>query len=204
MLELRVSQIDAASHMLARAFQDDSAMTYLIPEAAARAEMLIHYFRATVRYAHLYGQVFVTPGAVQGVAAWLTPGNTEVIFPRMLRAGMLRVALKVGFRRMGRALRYLGYAESLERRYIHEPHWHLGVLGVEPASQGQGIGSALIQPVFDKADAEDFPCYLVTQNEKNVKFYRQRGFDVVGEGDVTTEGPHLWAMVRHAGVKRGN
>jgi ribosomal protein S18 acetylase RimI-like enzyme len=194
MLELRVSQIDAASHMLARAFQDDSGMIYLIPEAAARAEMLIHYFRATVRYAHLYGQVFVTPGAVQGVAAWLTPGNTEVTFPRMLRAGMLRVVLKVGFRRMGRALRYLNYAENLERRCIHEPHWHLGALGVEPACQRQGIGSALIQPVLSKVGS--FPCSLITGTESDVRFYRRHRFDVVGEGDVTTQGPHLWAMIR--------
>jgi ribosomal protein S18 acetylase RimI-like enzyme len=194
MLELRTSQIDEASHMLARAFQDDPAMIYLIPEAIARAEILIHYFRATVRYAHLYGQVFVTPGAVQGIAAWLTPGHTTVTFPRMLRAGMLQVMLKVGFRRMLRAVHYLNYAESLGRRCLHEPHWHLGVLGVEPTCQRQGIGAALIQPVLTRVG--NLPCFLITGTEANVRFYQRHGFEVRGEGDVTTQGPHLWAMVR--------
>ena len=71
-------------------------------------------------------------------------------------------------------------------------------LGVEPDRQGQGIGSALIQPVLGRADAEGLPCYLETTKERNVTFYRRHGFDVVAEGDLPDLGPPFWTMRREA------
>jgi GNAT superfamily N-acetyltransferase len=69
-------------------------------------------------------------------------------------------------------------------------------LGVTPMRQGQGTGSALLQPVLARADTDQLPCYLETGVARNVPFYERRGFQVVAEGALPRGGPPLWAMVR--------
>ena len=76
------------------------------------------------------------------------------------------------------------------------PHWYLWGLGVEPSEQGKGIGGALMLPILARAEAEGVPCYLETQNEANVPFYRKHGFEVVSDGEVPKRGLRVWAMVR--------
>lgn len=72
------------------------------------------------------------------------------------------------------------------------------ILGVDPPLQGQGTGSALIQPMLTRADAESRRCYLDTTKERNVAFYRKHAFAVRGEADVEGE-LHVWMMVREPG-----
>ena len=91
----------------------------------------------------------------------------------------------------------IGYLDKIHKEIMgSKPHWYLWVLGVAPNSQGQGIGSRLIQPVLDRADKEQIPCYLETETERNVKFYRKRGFEVVSEGEVPGGDLKLWSLLR--------
>jgi hypothetical protein len=77
-----------------------------------------------------------------------------------------------------------------------EPVWFLGVIGVDPARQGQGLGRAVITPGLQTADADDVPTFLETQDPANVPFYESLGFDVVAELDLPDNGPKHWAMRR--------
>lgn len=70
------------------------------------------------------------------------------------------------------------------------------MLGVEPVSQGKGIGSRLLEPMLRRLDQDDFPCYLETDRERNLGFYRRFGFQVRREGFVPGGGPAFWTMVR--------
>ena len=70
-------------------------------------------------------------------------------------------------------------------------------LGVEPSEQGKGIGGVLMQPILMRAGAEGLPCYLETENERNVPFYERHGFEVVSDGEVPKRGLRVWAMVRN-------
>jgi hypothetical protein len=46
----------------------------------------------------------------------------------------------------------------------------------------------LLRPALARADAEGVPCYLETQNVRNVRFYRKQGFRVVSDGEVPGHG----------------
>jgi ribosomal protein S18 acetylase RimI-like enzyme len=83
-------------------------------------------------------------------------------------------------------------------RMMPEPHWYLMILGVDPAHQGAGIGSALIAPTLAEADAAGLPCYLETAKERNLAFYRRHGFDVRHEAHIPGGGPKVWMMAREA------
>jgi len=90
----------------------------------------------------------------------------------------------------------LAYLDREHKRLMTRPHWYLWAIGVEPAHQRQGIGGQLLQPVLAQADEEQVPCYLETQVESNLSFYRKWGFVVVGEGRVLEQSLPMWMMVR--------
>ena len=93
-------------------------------------------------------------------------------------------------------LEVLDYLDGVHKAVIKRPHWYLWVLGVDPSSQGQGIGGKLIEPVLARSDDEGVPCYLETQLERNVAFYERRGFEIVWQGEVPQRELMLWTMIR--------
>lgn len=74
-------------------------------------------------------------------------------------------------------------------------HWYLPMIGVEPSSQGKGVGSALLQHSLANCDADGLPAYLESSNPRNIPLYERFGFEVIGEirsGDA----PPLHPMIR--------
>jgi ribosomal protein S18 acetylase RimI-like enzyme len=180
---------------LVRAFQDDTMYSEIIPDTTERVRALRSLWRAIVKYCLLYGEVFTTR-TVKGVACWIPPVGAEFTFWRTLRAGMPLAVMRFPPKVRRRLFDVIGYTERLHKLLMNRPHWYLMVLGVDPPHQGQGIGGRLLQPVLVRADEDDVPCYLETQTEKNVAFYRRRGFDVVSEGEVPGYSLSIWVMVR--------
>jgi ribosomal protein S18 acetylase RimI-like enzyme len=204
-----------ASQLLARAFHEEPLMVYYLPQSAVRLQALPIFMLITLRYSLAFGEVWTTPGH-DGVACWLPPGKTEMGGWGLIRACLgtfpLHLLLPVlpGSRPDGLA------AVSLQRRWqflkkldhiekeldrIHAevtpgPHWYLLILGVEPARQGQGLGSRLIAPKLEQVRSTGLPCYLETMTELDVAFYRKNGFQVAREADLAPGGPHMWAMIR--------
>jgi len=195
---LQTVQIDPAVQILARAFQDDPTSSFLVPDPKRRATMLAWSFGVIIRYGLLHGEVYITAN-LDGVACWLPPGKTNPTTWGLLRAGMYLAPLKVGWDGVGRMLTFVQYTDRVHEHRAPFPHWYLAVLGVEPARQGQGVGTRLIDTVRVRADAAGIPCYLETQNPRNVPFYENRGFKVVDHGPISKGGPWSWAMLREPG-----
>lgn len=196
-IRLEPSQQVQAGKLLARAFHDDPLYRLVLPDEGMRARLASWLFERVVRYALLYGQVYTTP-ALEGVACWLPPGQTRLTVGRAMRSGLYATPLKMGpaaYRRFGA---YSTYVDRLHEHYAPELHWYLWVVGVDPPSQGQGVGGRLIQPVLARASADGTACYLETGIEGNVRFYGQYGFKVVAEGRVPGQGLQVWAMVRRS------
>ena len=194
-MPLATSQIRQASEKLARAFQDGPLWQYVFPSAVKRARGLSCLTTPVVRYAQYHGQVHTTR-SVSGLAAWLGPGNTTMTIGRMIRAGMAAVPWKISLTALRRLVIFQNYVDELHEHSVSGQHWYLVALGVEPACQGKGIGSRLIQPVLIQADADGLPCYLETLNAKNIRFYQKHGFGVVSESIMPSSGLRIWGLVR--------
>jgi len=78
----------------------------------------------------------------------------------------------------------------------HDPknqHWHLGPVGVLPSHQGTGIGTKFLTRFCQEVDACSAPAYLETDTEKNVRFYEQFGFQVVGDSEIfDVKNHYMW------------
>jgi ribosomal protein S18 acetylase RimI-like enzyme len=191
-VRLERSRYGEASDVLARAFQDDPAWVWLVPDPARRAQLLPWLFR--IGFDVTAADVYATAGSVVGAARWLPPGRSAMRVAATLRA-LLATPFRLGTATTG-FLAYGRAVETLRMEVAPGPHWYLAGIGVEPASQRRGIGSALLVPGLDGAKRDGVPAVLLTNSEVNLTFYERNGFRVVREGDTPKGGPHAWAMVR--------
>jgi ribosomal protein S18 acetylase RimI-like enzyme len=185
-------RLQEASDVLARAFQDDPAWVWLVPDASRRAELLPWLFR--IGFDVTAADVYATPGRVLGAARWLPPGRQSLRVAATLRA-LLTTPLRLGAA-TGPFLAYGRAVEQLRAEVAGGAHWYLAGIGVDPPAQRQGLGRALMRPGVEAASAAGLPTVLLTNNEANLPFYEAEGFGVVRKRPTPEKGPMAWAMVK--------
>jgi ribosomal protein S18 acetylase RimI-like enzyme len=191
-VRLERAKLGEASDVLARAFQDDPAWVWLVPDPERRARLLPWLFR--IGFDVTAADVWATAGPVLGAARWLPPGR-----PPMRVAPMLRALVTTPIRLGSTTAPFLAYGravEAMRSEAMPGSHWYLAGIGVDPAGQHRGIGSALLEPGLAAAASEGLPAVLLTNNAANLSFYQRHGFEVVSEGSTPKDGPHAWAMVK--------
>ena len=191
-VRLEQLRLGEASDVLARAFQDDPAWVWLIPDAEKRRRLLPWLFR--VGFDVTAAEVWTTSGMVRGAARWLPPGRPPMRVGPTLKA-LMTTPFRLGSA-MGPFLAYGRAVEALRAEAAPGPHWYLAGIGVDPSAQRRGIGAALLQPGLAAAARDGVPVVLLTNNEVNLAFYERHGFEVVRDEPTPKDGPHAWAMVK--------
>jgi ribosomal protein S18 acetylase RimI-like enzyme len=178
---LRPAETGAAAQVLARAFRDNPMNLAVIASAdpGRRLRSNLCGARATLEGARERGDVWAARarGRVLGVLVGAPPGAWPL--PPPSAAARLR-ALWVQGRRVTR--RWGVVFEALAELHPPGPHWYLGSLGVEPAAQGRGIGTALLRHWLRRVGGA--PAYLETDLRRNLAFYEREGFRVVQRAEV--------------------
>lgn len=187
--EATTEDLPAIGQALAEAFEGDPVWRFLVPRRAGWQQRAARYFAADARNRLRHGSVHVDTG-LTGAALWASPGAWRPSIADLARE------LPPGFGLFGvRTPRALRVLTQLEKVHPSTPHHYLALLGTSPASQGRGIGSALVAQVTGQADLEAVPCYLESSKEQNIAFYARHGFEVTGQIDLRG-GPPVWAMWR--------
>jgi ribosomal protein S18 acetylase RimI-like enzyme len=180
---------------LGDAFHDDRVFRWISPDDNRRWMSTRSFFDLAVEAFAAHDGVYVAPGGA-GAALWLPPGRTLVPDEEAEEFGR-RVLDTAGDE--ADAARLGALLEVFETSHPHEPHWYLNFLGVRPASQGLGIGSALLTEVLAIADRDGVPAYLEATSPDNRRLYERHGFRVTGELGVD-DSPTLYAMWREPQV----
>jgi ribosomal protein S18 acetylase RimI-like enzyme len=126
-------------------------------------------------------------GEFAGAALWLPPG----VRPD-------DAAMGAAFERGVPSARLSELGAVFERmRSYHprEPHWYLPLIGVDPARQNQGHGSALLRHALAQCDRERVPAYLESSNPANISLYERHGFVVLDTIQVGSS-PSITPMLR--------
>jgi ribosomal protein S18 acetylase RimI-like enzyme len=87
------------------------------------------------------------------------------------------------------------FMERMDRSHPSEPHWYLPMIGVDPAQQGNGYGSALLKHALERCDAESKLAYLEASSPKSISLYQRHGFELVGTIQVGSS-PPMFPMLR--------
>jgi ribosomal protein S18 acetylase RimI-like enzyme len=182
----------AAVETLTQAFVADPMLRFLEPDDDAYSELASAFFGCLFDLrAFGGGEVRVTDD-VSAVSLWNPPGGNR-FGPRhvetMWEERVTPILDHAAHERMAR------FDNALDSIHPQDPHWYLGVVGVRPGRQGEGLGGGVIRAILDEPMAEDHPTYLVTATERNIAIYRRLGFEVRSEADIQ-RGPHLWGMWR--------
>jgi ribosomal protein S18 acetylase RimI-like enzyme len=193
---LTAAHLPAAISVLTRAFVDDPGLLFVLPDPQDRARLNARLAEAALRYSMRCGAALVTEGDVRGVALWFPPDAPAPTPADTAGSGIAAVPALIGEAAWTRFARLIAHLDALHPVHAPEPHWYLGMLGVDPACQRQGLGTALMEPVFAQADREGVCCYLEAPTAANAHYYRNRGFQVVGETDVPQSDVHIWLMRR--------
>ena len=194
-VELASKEREQAVDALVSAFSEDVMWRGLLPSEEERERVMPALWRGVLAYCRQYGRVHTTERAM-GVSAWTAPGYARPTLWRMVRT---RFLLMQSMRLMtrdsrGRFLAVMKKIDALHERLQPDPHWYLWALGVRPEHQRQGLGAALLEPMLKRATGEALPCYLETETEANVRFYRNQGFEVLHEEAFDDVGFRLWFM----------
>lgn len=184
--------IPRVAALLARAFEQDPFWRWLAPRDSRYMQRLEKGFAAQLQKLVLpLGVAYLTPCG-GGAALWSPPGTWDTRL--RTRLPMLPALVPVcGLRRL--PSRLLGI-ERIQAMHPSGPHWYLQVLGVEPGRQGEGLSRTLLDPVLDRCDREELPCWLETATPDNLSLYRRFGFEVRDEIRLPGGGPPLWGMWR--------
>ena len=183
---------DAAAATLGEAFFDDPLLQIVAPDEATRRRWGSWFMSLPLQYGFRWGEVWATDD-VSAVAVWVPPDSGDMGLGRMLRVGLARMPFRLGMAGSRRFMQSLSATEPFHKA-VHGPHWYLVAVGARSESQGQGLGSALVEVGTSRADAAGVPCYLETGTQSNIDFYLKRGFEVVGQTDF--DGHALTGMVR--------
>src|ERR1700683_155454 len=134
------SDIPELANMLVRAFVDDPIANFMFAGDRRRGRGLHAFFSAQLRRQYMrFGHVYTTDER-DGAALWGPPDAHQNGVKELIQ--LLPTAPFLVSARAHRALKLLFEVDALHPK---EPHWYLATLGTEPARQGTGRGSALLQ-----------------------------------------------------------
>lgn len=184
--------------MLSRAFRDNPLNVAVIgggPERRLAANAC--GTRALLPVAQAHGEVWVARRAGRVVGGLVGAPPLRYPLPPPALIARLRCLLGQGWRVAGR---WAEVFAALDVLHPSDPHWYLGTLGVEPAEQGRGVGTALLRHWLARVDADAAGAYLETDRSDNVAFYQRAGFRLAQEAEVLHT--RVWCMWRPTQASR--
>ncbi|MFI5345489.1 MAG: GNAT family N-acetyltransferase [Elusimicrobiota bacterium] len=187
---LTPDEIAPAAHLAAAAFREDPGFSHILPDDAQRRFRLPSLIEAILRVdiqlgGHVRGAF--DERALVGMSAIL-PAET----PNPGMADWLKRAPGLSWLLAEPAalLRALALASAVERlRPVGDDYLHL--LAVHPATQGRGIGAALLRDALKS----EKPLYLETFTPGNAAWYEARGFKIRAEVSSPVR-PTFWTLHR--------
>lgn len=158
--------------VLVLAFESDPVCRWVWPERR-------QYLKAFPRFARAFGGRAIDVGSAHyyegflGVALWLPPGvgPDEESLAEIMRDTVAEERMQA----------VLSMFEQMGDYHPAEPHMHLPLIGVGPASQGRGVGSELLRAVLEACDRDQVPAYLEATSPRNAALYRRHGFEALGK-----------------------
>ena len=181
-----------ARTLLARAFVDDPLMRWFFPDDDTRPHACAALFGLFAEQYLATGRVdVVRRGRPLAVAMWRWPGAAGAQQPETLPTAPGLMTALMGPARAAKVGAAMGVIAELRPP---EPYAYLHLLGVDPATRGQGLGGEVLESGLRAARAGGLSARLETMNPANVPFYEAHGWSVRHEVRLGAGGPTVWAM----------
>lgn len=194
--ELPQAKQDEATHVISDALMIEPGYIHIFPDAAQRRLVLQSHMGANIDTAFRRGKVWAASEGdrILAVAIWLAPGE----YPLDNQEKQLVAHYSAGLESLEREkMEQLDeYDLNCVRYFPKDPCWYLQAYGVDPSTQGKGVGSRLMRHMLAEIGHSD--CYLETGTRVNLGFYERFGFEIVEPAAQLApgNGPTHWTMLR--------
>jgi ribosomal protein S18 acetylase RimI-like enzyme len=141
--------IPAMARMLARAFHEDPVVEWVFRDAGTRPRYAERFFTGRARVLIGQREIYTLDGT-PAAAMWARPDEWRD--PPLQAIKELAVLAPGVGRRIFQTMRGL---VQIEARHPKPPHWYLAVLGTHPERQGEGLATALLEPVLEGCDRDE-------------------------------------------------
>lgn len=174
--------------ILAKSFDSNLSVNYIIKQDGKRTKRIWALMDYSFEVCSAFGDVFLSDDN-KACALVVYPDKKKSSFQSTL------LDIKLIFQAVGIG----NISKTLNREKLIKgiqppiPMSYLWFIGVDPDSQGLGIGSKLLQEIIDYSNGNNRPIYLETSTVKNLPWYEKFGFEVYNEQNLTY---HLYFFKR--------
>jgi len=162
--------------ILARSFNDNKSVNYIVKQDAKREQRLKKLMSYSFELCYRYGKVFISNDR---------KACALVIFPAKKKTTVYSIYLDlnlilrcIGFKNIKKVLNRESKIKQLQ---LKGNIYYLWFIGVYPNEQHKGIGSNLLNELIKDAHAEHRTICLETSTIKNIPWYQQFGFSIYNE-----------------------
>ena len=167
------------------AFSSDPVARWFYPDPHQYLLHLPSFVRAFAGKAFEHNSAYCVDGYL-GAALWLPPD----VHPDENVAALLQRTIPEENQQ-----EIFAFTERMNSSHPSEPHWYLPMIGVDPAKQDNGYGSALMKHALARCDGEGKLAYLESSSPRSIPLYRRHGFELLGTIQVGSS-PPLFPMMR--------
>ena len=194
--EVGADRAGEVTHVLCEAFHNYPVMRYIVGADVEAYDDKLHAlvdFFVQARYLDGSPVLAIESNGVMAAAATLTAPH-----PREAPAELSRIREAV-WAKLGAPARerYAGLCDIWGRFWLHEPHYHLNMIGVLPSHQGRGLSRILLDFVHavSRQHPESRGVSLTTEVPENVRLYEHFGYHVKDREAVTLDFD-TWGLFR--------
>jgi hypothetical protein len=193
---LSKDQIKPASEIISEAFFHDPLMLYFFPKQKERKNKLESMMKLLLRIGIKYGVVHATSSKLEGISIWFPSNKAKITTMMGLFNGGFSYFIKLGSSAIKRQNRFYNYISSKHKKLLPSKYWYLSIIGINPKNQGKGLSHVLLNSMFNQIDKQNLPCFLDTNNEKNLPIYKRFGFKILEEYYIPDTKVVNWGMIR--------
>jgi len=177
---------DRAISVIVAAFTRDPITRWVYPDAHQYLTYFPLFLSAWISEAFDRDMAFMTASG-DGVAIWMPPGThaDEETMGNIMMASL----------RDENRDEVLGFAAAQGNNHPDFEHLYLPFIAVDPAKQGNGVGSILLDHSLDICDRIGLPAYLEATSPASRRLYERYGFAATGEIQFGSS-PPMWPMLR--------
>jgi GNAT superfamily N-acetyltransferase len=175
------AELDAACEVIGLAFADNPSALANVRGDRIKARSRMQRAVRVAKLSRPFSSVLVAEdrGRLIGVLNAVPWPRCQLTLSEKLRTAPTMIRI------MGSALpSTLKMTNARAKHDPHQPHWHVGPVGVHPDNQGHGVGKALLASLIEIVDEQAMPAFLETDVDRNVTLYEQFGFHVITKTDI--------------------
>jgi ribosomal protein S18 acetylase RimI-like enzyme len=176
MIKATHSDRNGIVELLARSFDTNQSVNYIIRQDANRPARMRVLMQYSFDMCYRFGDVFLSEDR-KACALVLYPDKKKTNFQSILLDVGLIICC-IGLRNIKKAL---AREAAIKRLQPREAMYYLWFIGVAPEDQYKGIGSRLMRDIIQDSSDKGRPIYLETSTLNNLPWYKKFGFEVYNE-----------------------